>query len=446
MKKHEIGPVLLSGLIIGPILGSGIVILPPLAYNFAGDWALPAWIVTVMISMLFAWVFGRLSILFPGDAGVAAAIETAFGGRMKNLTSFYLIGAVLFGPVAVILTAVEYLPLGADIPTIYIALPLLCATALLLLREISAIGRISLVMSSLAACTLFAGGIETLLSHEKTALPLTDFSPDIFGYTLLLLFWSVVGWEVIGNYSGDIRDPEKTLPQAIIGSAGIIALVTLTVAAAIQLVDPPSAGHDKVSVTAIIRGGFGNASPLIMAILTLALCVSTYLLFVGGVARLIASLASGSGLSCLAAKSANGAPVTAIAVLTGIHAGLLILVHLHLINIEQLVAVANGFFLSNALIGILAAVKLLPGRFFKITASLLALTVTAILLQSSIIVLTCIICCALFFLVGIQKIHNPQQIIPFPNQDENAKASEQRRDRTYTYGEEPHSAADKVNA
>lgn len=264
MKKHEIGPVLLSGLIIGPILGSGIIILPPLAYDFAGDWALPAWIVTVMISMLFAWVFGRLSILFPGDAGVAAAIETAFGGRMKNLTSFYLIGAVLFGPVAVILTAVEYLPLGADIPTIFIALPLLCATALLLLREISAIGRISLVMSSLAACTLFAGGIETLLSHEKTALPLTDFSPDTFGYTLLLLFWSVVGWEVIGNYSGDIRDPEKTLPQAIIGSAGIIALVTLTVAAAIQLVDPTSAGHGKVSVTAIIRGGFGNASPLIM--------------------------------------------------------------------------------------------------------------------------------------------------------------------------------------
>jgi len=46
---------------------------------------------------------------------------------------------------------------------------------------------------------------------------------------------------------------------------------------------------------------------------------------------------------------------------------------------------------------------------------------------------------------SIEK-HVEMSLIPFPNQDENAKASEQRRDSTYTYDEEPHSAADKVNA
>lgn len=37
-------------------------------------------------------------------------------------------------------------------------------------------------------------------------------------------------------------------------------------------------------------------------------------------------------------------------------------------------------------------------------------------------------------------------IIPLLNQDENAKASEQRRNSTLEYGEEPHSGADNVNA
>jgi len=37
-------------------------------------------------------------------------------------------------------------------------------------------------------------------------------------------------------------------------------------------------------------------------------------------------------------------------------------------------------------------------------------------------------------------------VFPFLNQDGNEKASEQRRDSTKKYGEEPHSAAAEVNA
>lgn len=399
MKKHTIGPILLSGLIIGPILGSGIIILPPLAYELAGDWALPAWLVMVAISFLCAWIFGKLSLLVPGDAGITAAIEAAFGSGAKKLTSLYLIGAVFFGPVAVMLTATQYLPLTAGVSSTWIALPLLCATAFLLLKEITAIGKISLCMSSLAACVLFIGSIETLLVHENISLPRTEFSPGMFGYTLLLLFWSVVGWEVIGNYSGDIRNPQKNLPKAIIGSFAIITLVSLTVAAALQAVAPNLPGHGKATVTALIAGVFGRISPYVMATLTLSLCISTYLLFVGGVARLVSSLAGEGYLpNFLVARTKKGAPVAAVAVLTGIHIGVLVLVGLHLINLEQLVAVADGFFLCNALIGILAAIKLLKGVAIKLAATFLALVLTIILFRSSLPVLAAIVMTAAPFL------------------------------------------------
>jgi len=39
-----------------------------------------------------------------------------------------------------------------------------------------------------------------------------------------------------------------------------------------------------------------------------------------------------------------------------------------------------------------------------------------------------------------------RDIIPFLNQDGKEKVSEQRRDSTKKYGEEPHSAAAEVNA
>ena len=87
--EKKIGWLLLSGLIIGPIMGTGIILLPPLVYQVAGVWALPAWVVMVCVSFFFAFIFSSLTILSPGDAGVANAIEKAFGKQVKLLASFY---------------------------------------------------------------------------------------------------------------------------------------------------------------------------------------------------------------------------------------------------------------------------------------------------------------------------------------------------------------------
>lgn len=64
MESKKLGPFLLSGLIIGPILGSGIIILPPLVHQTAGDYALVAWMIMMVMSFLFAFLFGNLVFFF----------------------------------------------------------------------------------------------------------------------------------------------------------------------------------------------------------------------------------------------------------------------------------------------------------------------------------------------------------------------------------------------
>ena len=399
MNDKQLGPLLLSGLMIGPILGSGIIILPPLVYQVAGNWALPAWVLIVAISFFFAFIFGRLSLLFPGDAGVVNAIEDAFGTRVKQLTSFYLIGAVLFGPVAVMLTAARYLRPGAEISTALLALPLLLGCTVLLLRQVTSIGRISFVMSSLVAITLFTGAVVTLLFHRKSGMTMPVFSGEDFGYALLLLFWTTVGWEVVGNYSGDVRNPEKTILRAVTFSVCIIALVCLTVSAAVQMIAPEMVQGGTINVTAIIRPVFGSSSDIIMAVLVASLCVTSYLLFTGGVARLIASLAGEGFLpNMLSLKSGTNAPAAAILVLTAFHLAVLVAVYYHFTDIEKLVALADGFFIANALIGILAAIKLLESKILKTAAVLLSIIFSVILLHAAKVVIGIIILLALFFL------------------------------------------------
>ncbi len=411
-KDKKLGPFLLSGLMIGPILGSGIIFLPPLVYQVAGNWAFVGWVFIVALSFFFADIFGRLSILQPGDAGVAGSIEQAFGRQTKRLASFYLIGAVLFGPVPVLLTAAKFLHPFFPIAVPLLAMLFLCCCVFMLLRQVSSIGRIALTMSSLIAVTLFAGATVTLLFHSRLTMELPPFPHQQFGKGLLLLFWTMVGWEVVGSYSGDVRNPEKTIPRAVTCSFIIIALVSLSVAAAVQMISPKMVQGQFVSITDLIRPLFGPATEIIMAVLVSSLCVTSYLLFTGGTARLASFIAGEGHLpKFLAKKARNGAPIITIFVLAVTHIGALAAVKMHIIDMAQLVALADGFFIANSLIGILAAIKLLPGTLIKSTACLLAILISYIFLHSNIIVIAIILVMAVFCLARPLRIYRTYRTV-----------------------------------
>ncbi|SHO52538.1 APC family permease [Desulfopila aestuarii] len=395
-RQDKIGPIRMSGLIIGPILGSGIIILPPLAQQLAGDWAVTAWAATVCISMLFAWIFGRLSLLYPGDSGITAAVERAFGSRVKKLTSVYLVGAVCFGPVAAMLTIATYLFPAAGPGRILVSIFLSLTTFGLLLMRLSFIGTVALVASSATISVLFCGSVAALVQDGVRIIPQSTFHPDDFLYTLLLLFWSVVGWEVIGNYSGEIHHPRKNLPRAVTFSALVIAAVTITVALAVQTAAASGAVPSLAAIVGTVLGGL--ASP-IMSVLAFLLCGCAILLFVGGTTRLMASLGDEGILPRgVASRSRTGAPYVALGLLTLVHLGLLGGVYLELFDIEELVAIANGFFICNAMIGIISAMRIFDDTAAKVIGTTLSLILSLILLRSSLLILASLVAVALCML------------------------------------------------
>lgn len=377
MRTRKLGPVLLTGFIIGPILGSGIIILPPLAYGLLGSWALSAWVAITLIGALFAAVFGNLSILFPGDSGVSQCVALAFGPRAKILTSYFLMGAVCVGPVAVALTAARYLGLGGILADELVAMGLVAIIWTLLLRRIASLGTAAFVLSSVSAALLLVGGIGCLISMPAVHLPSEPFEPMRFGYGLLLLFWTVVGWEIIGNYSAEIRDPRRTIPRSVALSVLVIASVTLTVAAAVQSVG----GRTMAGVLAPV---FGPGSVVLLSVLAVALCLVTELAFTGAVSRLMAALASDGALPAfLARRNGSGAPSFAATALTAIHLFVLALSLAGVLSVEKMVALANGFFLANAIMALLAGARVLGSRIMRVSAALLAVVLGCVLVMSS---------------------------------------------------------------
>ena len=386
--KKQLNTLTLSGLMIGPILGSGIILLPPVVYELMGNLSILVWLIVLTLGFAFALVLGNLSIKFPGDEGVSNAVQDAFSTKLKYLTSYYLISAVCFGPVAVYFIGAHFIQplLGLDVNLI--AFFMLLFTFFALLRPIHFLGTLSLIVTTIIGIVLSLGSIAILLGHQISFSFNFSYDGALISRALLLSFWAIVGWEVVGNYSNEVKNPTHTIPKAVKISAVIMTLIYLLVVSAIQL----ASLEPSTAITVLISPLFGTSSALIMGFLAMLLCLSTVLLFVGGVSRLICGLTSELiGVRGLLNKRLkNGSPVGATLFLCTINASVLGLVYLKIFTTEDLVALADGFFIANATIALLAAYKLATTKIIRYTALLLTFVFITILLSAHWIVLSII--------------------------------------------------------
>lgn len=390
-ENKKLNTFTLSGLIIGPILGSGLILLPPLLYNMIGNFSLVIWAAILSLGFVFALIFAKLAILYPGDGGVSLATKEAMGKKYQLLTSFYLICAVFFGPVAVLLIAAKfiqvYFPNSSLVElSFYIYLIIYC----LLLIKIDFLGKLMLIVSSTITIIFLLSSIYVLFNINEFSFSFPDIETSQIGYSFVLAFWAIVGWEVIGNYSNEVKET-NIITRSVVLSAIVVSLVYILVTLAICFGDFPK--NEEFKLVWIIKPLFGNISDLLLATISMILCIGTLILFVGGVARLISSLK----LTTYTSKHLkNNTPIGALNFLSIIYIITLVLVSLDYLSLDNLVAFADAFFIANAIIGLITAVILFDKGFFKFSAIFLIGVFFIIMLFSNIFILAMIIGLFLF--------------------------------------------------
>ena len=397
-QEKKLNTFTLSGLIIGPILGSGVILLPSMLYNMIGNFSLIIWAIILSLGFIFALIFGKLAILFPGDGGVSLATKNALGKKYQLLTSFYLICAVFFGPVAVLLIAGQFIkPYFPDTSVVTLGFFIYLISYALLLFRIDFIGKLMLIVSSAITIIFLISSLNILLQTSNFSLLIPSIEFSQIGYSFLLAFWAIVGWEVIGNYSNEVKET-KTLTNAVIFSAIIVSLVYILICLAILFGDFEKKGLESFKLIWLIEPIFKSYSNLILSSISLILCIGTLILFVGGVARLISSLKLSNYTST---HLSNKTPIGALNFLSMIYIITLILVYFEILSLDNLVAFADGFFIANAIIGLITAIVIFEKGFLKYCSILLTLVFFAILLFSNIFILMLII--SLFIFTYLKK-------------------------------------------
>ena len=267
--------VILYGL--GTTIGGGIYVLVGKVAERAGMMAPWSFMAAALLSAFTALTFAELSSRFPKSAGEAVYVKQAF--NVQQLAVFVGILVILNGSVSAAALANGFVGYWQT----FVAMPdwivIVLITAILGLLAAWGIGQ-SVTMA--AVITLIeVGGLLLIVwvaGEEFVSIPLRshELMPGLDGAIWLgilsgsfLAFYAFIGFEDMVNVAEEIKDVEKTLPQAIIVTLVLTTLiyfiVTLT---AVLSVPPAELGQQKAPLSYIYHLNTG-ASPTLIGLISI---------------------------------------------------------------------------------------------------------------------------------------------------------------------------------
>jgi len=261
-----------TAIVVGTIIGSGIFLVPAEMMQAVGSARLVylAWIVGGLLSFFGAMTYAELGALRPWAGGEYVYIRDAYGPLLSFLyawTWFLIakpasIASVTSGLVRVLgnFSAFSFLPHpvfslhggsghgGYELTYGH----LLAIGATILISALNYLGvrkagNFQLVMTTLKvvmiAVIIVAGFSATSGSWSNFGTTFLGAKGGMAGFmaALVAALWAYDGWNDLNMVSGEIRNPERSIPVALIAGVAIVAVLYIGVNAAVQYVMPASA-------------------------------------------------------------------------------------------------------------------------------------------------------------------------------------------------------------
>jgi APA family basic amino acid/polyamine antiporter len=276
--------------LIGSTIGSGIFRVPATVaerLEYTGPVFL-AWILGGLIALFGALTLAELAGALPRSGGVFAYILEAFGPLPAFLfgwSELTVIRAAALGAIATIFA--EYL--GYFIPLAPIQVRLVAAGAMVGVGVLNYVGvnRAAVVMNLTTVAKYAALTAVVLLAFTVGQGSVSHFTPvwgpsfnlSLVGTALIAIMWTYDGWADLSFVGGEVKDPGKTLPRALIaGTSGILMIYLLLNVAYVYLVPLSEMGRspliaataaERIPLLGVFAGGTISAVVMLSTFSTL---------------------------------------------------------------------------------------------------------------------------------------------------------------------------------
>lgn len=263
--RKDLGLMPAMALVVGMVIGSGIFMKPGKVLMAAGDstMGLAAWLLGGIITITAGLTIAELGAQIPRTGGLYTYLNEVYGRFWSYL--FGWVQTIIYGPATIGALGLYF---GALLTTFfgwpdYFRLPIGMLTVIFL-AGISSLGTRygGMIQSAATAGKLIPIGCIAVFGLIKGngqifGMPSGVSETAGMGAAVLATLWAYDGWIGVGYVAGEMKNPAKQLPRAIIMGLGIVMVAYISVNLAVLHVLPAA------EVVALGKHAAGTAAGLL---------------------------------------------------------------------------------------------------------------------------------------------------------------------------------------
>lgn len=243
--RREIGALLGAALVVNATIGTGIFKTPAKVARLAGSTGatLAVWVAGAVIALCGALTLAELAASLPRTGGVYEYLRRAWGDRVAFVFGWAKLTLLIPSAVG------SFAKLAAEAATSLLGLApdarrdarvalgflALCAATNLLGVRASARQQAAVTAAKYGGVLLLAAvGLFAAVPARAVAVAAPDAQPFAAAASLAGCFaalvpvmWAYDGWADLASLSGEVRDPGRSLPRALVAGTLAVALVYL---------------------------------------------------------------------------------------------------------------------------------------------------------------------------------------------------------------------------
>ena len=337
--QKNIGLAAALSTVIGMVIGVGVVFKPSAVYPLTGGapgLGILSWVLAGVLTITAGLTAAEVSAAIPKTGGMMVYIEEIYGKKLGALTGW--MQSSLFFPATIAALAVMFanqtialLGLNANL-----SMPITIGTILFIAilntlgsKTSGAIQTVSTIGKLVPLAILIIFGFVKGEGSNPIVTPLvaSDVSPfAIIGQVLIAILFAYDGWINVGALAGEMKNPGKDLPKAIVGGLSAVMAVYLIINVAYLWVLPANeltVANPAAAIAAKLFGDMGGKIVTAGILISVFGCANGYLLTGPRVLYTLGQQKSIPGYKTISVLNKNNVPANAtliMAVLASLYA------------------------------------------------------------------------------------------------------------------------------
>ena len=224
--QKKIGFWSVFGLVVGSQVGSGIFATPPALAPY-GLYSILGWFISGSIAVILAIIFAILCMKFPRTGGPHVYAYEAFGEKISFFTGWTYWVVSWFSTPIVIITTINYLKTVIPIQCPFIwQIGVLVVLTLMNLRSVQSSSHVEFILTLFKLIPFTIIPIVGFFYFDSSNFyPIESLSLKESSDMLIITLFSFLGLECATAPAEFVKNPEKTIPKAIISGTVCVALL-----------------------------------------------------------------------------------------------------------------------------------------------------------------------------------------------------------------------------